>query len=177
MASKPGGGRLVVLAGAGGALLVLALAACVALFVRNISGYQDWPPHSAVPQDGKAHQVDVIAGREFLVWVWGGESDVVCDVREHASGRPVTLRREHDGPTRPGGVVVYQARFSGTSDAGRLDVTCPAYPSASPVYLDRLHGSAAVDPLGPLWPVPVGTALAAIVLLAGAAVGAARRRT
>lgn len=177
MASRPGGRRLVVTALVGGALLLVALASFAALFVRNLSGYQDWPPRSAVPQDGTVHRVDVAAGRRFHVWVWGGESDIVCDVREHSSGKPVDLEREVGGPTRPGGVVVYRARFSGTSDEGRLDITCPADPMASPVYLDPLNGPAALDVLGPWWPLPVGTALAATVLLLGAAEGGVRGRT
>lgn len=152
---------------AGLALVALAVVALLALFVRTIDGYQNWPEGAAVPQDGARHVVDVDPDETFYLWLYGIYDDADCTATDVRSGDAVPLREPSSALTRSGGAVSYVARLSGKSTSGQIAVTCAAVAGeiVAPVYVDALNGPAVVDDLGPKWPVPAGLALVGVALL------------
>lgn len=107
----------------GGALLVAAVVAGIALFVWTVSGFLD--TDARVPADGRPHRVTVGTDGDRMLWAPRGSAER-CAIVDLATGGPIALdpaggrydRSDGDGRWR--GV----ARFDPGS--GRLEITCTA---------------------------------------------------
>lgn len=162
---REGSRRWLVVAVAGVALLAIAAIVLIALFLRNIGGYGDWPEDSAVPRDGAGHVVEVDAGETFYIWAYVNFSDVDCQVADGRIGDAVELRKPVKHLIRNGGAVYFEALLGAVAPSDQVTVTCAAAGDHEPVYVDALNGPAVVDDLGPKWPIPAGLAGLGVALL------------
>jgi len=105
----------------GGALLVAAAVVGVALFVWALSGFLR--TDTAVPADGRAHQVSVDTDGDRFLW-FQEYTTGQCSIRDTATGAEVELRPVSGQYSRSSGGDNWVANSRFDPGSGDLEITC-----------------------------------------------------
>jgi hypothetical protein len=119
---RPSGWWFVV----GGALIVLALAAGVGLFIWTLSAF--FQTDATVAADGQAHEVTVDTDGQRMLWRDDDVFDPGCSIVDLGTGEQVELRPVTSQFTKDFGEGEWTAAYRFDPGSGRLAVTCAAAP-------------------------------------------------
>jgi hypothetical protein len=157
--------------------LLAAMVTFVVLEVTAVDGY-DWPAGSAVPRDGRIHQVEVRPGEQFFVWRYVADNAPdACEVTSADTGEPVTLGPAPAGWRRGAGSAgYYEAWTQGVSSEYALAVSCDGFEGASDVRVAAPTRPRVLDYYGPRGWIVVGFAGLGVLLVGGGVTNLLRRR-
>ncbi len=144
--------------------------------------YSYWPSDADFVEGG-AHEMTVDPDADFLLWRWASYDTPECSVTDRATGATVALQDvSSDRWERGGGAVPYVAFARGSSESGRISVTCAetarsVHDGDEPrkLYLDEPSGPRILDGLGPYALAPAALVAGGLGLLALGIVGLRRR--